>query len=78
MHLCSPHRFGIALRSVVLSIVLAMCCAACCRVPQATRAYLHREDDVEAALARAGFRVTHRDMTSTSFYFSRLFFASRV
>ena len=55
-----------------------MCCAACCRVPQATRAYLHREDDVEAALARAGFRVTHRDMTSTSFYFSRLFFASRV
>ena len=64
---------------------------------QATRAYLHKEDDVEAALARAGefagamhaelwrrpgcmscpasilqagFKVTKREMTATSFYFS--------
>lgn len=27
---------------------------------QATRAYLHKEDDVEAALARAGFKVRSR------------------
>jgi len=44
---------------------------------KATRAYLHREADVEAALARAGFRVTRREMTSTSFYFSRLLEAVR-
>jgi magnesium-protoporphyrin O-methyltransferase len=45
---------------------------------KATRAYLHAEDDVEAALARAGFKVTKREMTATSFYFSRLLEAKRV
>jgi magnesium-protoporphyrin O-methyltransferase len=45
---------------------------------KATRAYLHKEDDVEAALARAGFKVTKREMTATSFYFSRLLEAQRV
>lgn len=45
---------------------------------KATRAYLHRESDVEAALQRAGFRVTRREMTATSFYFSRLLEAVRV
>lgn len=45
---------------------------------QATRAYLHKEDDVEAALAKAGFKVTKREMTATSFYFSRLLSAQRV
>jgi magnesium-protoporphyrin O-methyltransferase len=39
---------------------------------KATRAYLHRESDVEAALEKAGFKVTRREMTATSFYFSRL------
>jgi len=38
-----------------------------------TRAYLHEEELVEAALEQAGFQVTRRDMTSTNFYFSRLF-----
>jgi magnesium-protoporphyrin O-methyltransferase len=45
---------------------------------KATRAYLHKEDDVEAALAKAGFKVTKREMTATSFYFSRLLSAQRV
>jgi magnesium-protoporphyrin O-methyltransferase len=45
---------------------------------QATRAYLHAEADVEAALNRAGFKVTNREMTATSFYFSRLLEAKRV
>lgn len=45
---------------------------------QATRAYLHAEDDVEAALQRAGFKVTKREMTATKFYFSRLLEAVRV
>jgi len=45
---------------------------------KATRAYLHAEDDVEAALARAGFKVVKREMTATSFYFSRLLEAQRV
>lgn len=44
---------------------------------KATRAYLHKEADVEAALRRAGFRVTRREMTSTQFYFSRLLEAVR-
>lgn len=39
---------------------------------KATRAYLHAESDVEAALKEAGWRVTKREMTATSFYFSRL------
>lgn len=37
-----------------------------------TRAYLHDEALVEDALAKAGFKVTRRDLTATSFYFSRL------
>jgi magnesium-protoporphyrin O-methyltransferase len=41
-------------------------------VVQATRAYLHAEDDVEAALQRCGFKVVKREMTATKFYFSRL------
>jgi len=45
---------------------------------KATRAYLHAEDDVEAALAQAGFKVVKREMTATSFYFSRLLEAQRV
>ncbi|GFR43554.1 hypothetical protein Agub_g4647, partial [Astrephomene gubernaculifera] len=45
---------------------------------KATRAYLHREEDVEAALQRAGFKVVKREMTATSFYFSRLLEAVRV
>lgn len=45
---------------------------------QATRAYLHAEADVEAALGRAGFKVTRREMTATKFYFSRLLEAVRV
>eukprot|EP00898_Chlorokybus_atmophyticus_P008736 jgi/Chlat1/8864/Chrsp91S08175 len=39
---------------------------------KATRAYLHAEADVEAALKAAGWEVTRREMTATSFYFSRL------
>jgi magnesium-protoporphyrin O-methyltransferase len=45
---------------------------------KATRAYLHAEADVEAALQRAGFRVVRREMTATNFYFSRLLEAQRV
>lgn len=45
---------------------------------KATRAYLHAEEDVERALAKAGFRVTKREMTATSFYFSRLLEAVRT
>lgn len=45
---------------------------------KATRAYLHRESDVEAALNKAGFKVTRREMTATSFYFSRLLEAVRA
>jgi hypothetical protein len=45
---------------------------------KATRAYLHREEDVEAALQAAGFKVVKKDMTATQFYFSRLFEAVRV
>ncbi|KAK9866206.1 hypothetical protein WJX84_008512 [Apatococcus fuscideae] len=45
---------------------------------KATRAYLHAEADVEAALQQAGFRVTKKEMTATSFYFSRLFQAERI
>lgn len=43
-----------------------------------TRAYLHDEADVEAALKAAGYKVTRKDMTSTNFYFSRLFEAQPV
>ena len=49
-----------------------------CAVLQATRAYLHAEADVEAALQKCGFKVVKREMTATSFYFSRLLEAQRV
>lgn len=39
---------------------------------KATRAYLHAEADVEAALNEVGWVVTRREMTGTKFYFSRL------
>lgn len=45
---------------------------------KATRAYLHREDAVVAALEAAGFKITNREMTATNFYFSRLLEAERV
>jgi magnesium-protoporphyrin O-methyltransferase len=40
---------------------------------KATRAYLHKEGDVEGALARCGWTVVRKEMTGTKFYFSRLF-----
>merc|ERR1719183_1833446 len=43
-----------------------------------TRAYLHTEEAVVAALERAGFKVARTEMTGTSFYFSRLLEATRV
>lgn len=43
-----------------------------------TRAYLHEEEVVEAALEKAGFQVTRREMTATNFYFSRLLEAKPV
>ena len=45
---------------------------------KATRAYLHKEADVEAALEKAGFKIVKREMTSTSFYYSRLFEAVKA
>lgn len=45
---------------------------------KATRAYLHAEEDVESALQKCGFKVVKREMTATSFYFSRLLEAVRV
>lgn len=44
---------------------------------KATRAYLHSEKDVVAALQAAGWQVERNDMTKTSFYFSRLLEAKR-
>lgn len=43
-----------------------------------TRAYLHPEADVRAALEKAGFKVTRSKLTATNFYFSTLLEASRV
>jgi magnesium-protoporphyrin O-methyltransferase len=43
-----------------------------------TRAYLHTEEAVVAALERAGFTIARTEMTGTSFYFSRLLEATRV
>ena len=43
-----------------------------------TRAYLHEEEVVRAALKKAGFEVARDDMTATNFYFSRLLEAKRV
>lgn len=44
---------------------------------KATRAYLHAETDVLQALDEAGFKVQRKEMTATSFYFSRLLEAVR-
>ena len=63
---------GALKRNLVLALELAP------GPSKATRAYLHKEADVRAALERAGFRVTRDDMTATSFYFSRLLEAERV
>ena len=41
-------------------------------VSQATRAYLHSEADVTAALEKAGFEVKQRHLTARNFYFSLL------
>ncbi|KAG7346473.1 magnesium-protoporphyrin IX methyltransferase [Nitzschia inconspicua] len=43
-----------------------------------TRAYLHEEEAVRAALTNAGFKVEREEMTATNFYFSRLLEAKRV
>eukprot|EP00545_Synedropsis_sp_CCMP1620_P003288 CAMPEP_0119002862 /NCGR_PEP_ID=MMETSP1176-20130426/187_1 /TAXON_ID=265551 /ORGANISM="Synedropsis recta cf, Strain CCMP1620" /LENGTH=262 /DNA_ID=CAMNT_0006954395 /DNA_START=50 /DNA_END=838 /DNA_ORIENTATION=+ len=43
-----------------------------------TRAYLHEEEVVVAALKKAGFAVARDEMTATNFYFSRLLEAKRV
>lgn len=43
-----------------------------------TRAYLHEEEVVRDALAKAGFEVERDEMTATNFYFSRLLEAKRV
>ncbi|CAL5044853.1 unnamed protein product [Urochloa decumbens] len=40
---------------------------------KATRAYLHRERDIEDALREAGWRVANKGFISTQFYFSKLF-----
>jgi len=44
---------------------------------KATRAYLHREADVVAALEAAGWKIQRMAMTKTRFYFSRLLEAVR-
>jgi magnesium-protoporphyrin O-methyltransferase len=44
---------------------------------KATRAYLHREADVVAALEGNGWRINRNAMTKTRFYFSRLLEAVR-
>lgn len=43
-----------------------------------TRAYLHEETTVRAALQEAGFEVTREEMTATNFYFSRLLEARKI
>jgi magnesium-protoporphyrin O-methyltransferase len=43
-----------------------------------TRAYLHTEEAVVAALERAGFKIARTEMTGTNFYFSRLLEATRA
>ena len=62
-----------------LPLVLAnvLLCEPYTNAVQATRAYLHAESDVEKALNEAGFTVVKREMTATSFYFSRLLEAVR-
>jgi magnesium-protoporphyrin O-methyltransferase len=44
---------------------------------KATRAYLHREQDVVKTLEAAGWKIQRRAMTKTRFYFSRLLEAVR-
>jgi magnesium-protoporphyrin O-methyltransferase len=39
---------------------------------KATRAYLHAEADVVAALAKRGFKVKRNDLTAGNFYYSRI------
>jgi len=43
-----------------------------------TRAYLHEEEAVVAALVKAGFEIKRTEMTGTNFYFSRLLEAVKV
>jgi len=43
-----------------------------------TRAYLHEEQVVRDALAKAGLKVAREEMTGTNFYFSRLLEAKRL
>jgi len=40
---------------------------------KATRAYLHSEETVEAAINKAGFEVVRKTLTAKSFYFSQIF-----
>ncbi len=44
---------------------------------KATRAYQHKEEDIVKILKDNGFTVKRQDMTSTSFYYSRLLEAAR-
>jgi len=44
---------------------------------KATRAYLHKEEDVVAALNKNGFKVDRKHLTSQNFYFSLLLEASK-
>lgn len=39
---------------------------------KATRAYLHREEDIVKALEQSGFKVNRTEFTGTRFYFSKL------
>merc|ERR1719217_771153 len=43
-----------------------------------TRAYLHSEEAVVAALTKSGFKLERTEMTGTNFYFSRLLEATRT
>ena len=42
-----------------------------------TRAYLHTEEAVVAAIRNAGFKISRTEMTGTNFYFSRLLEATK-
>lgn len=44
---------------------------------KATRAYLHRETDIRAALQANGWQIKRKEFTATQFYFSRLLEAVR-
>jgi magnesium-protoporphyrin O-methyltransferase len=44
---------------------------------KATRAYLHNNEAVEAAIERTGLKITRTDMTGSKFYYSRLIEATR-